>query len=177
MVYARSIPAAKRLIQQFREHSTERRYLAVVHGAPEARTIESRLVRDRGDGYRGSTSLPGAGKLAITHVQPVERLGAYSLVECRLETGRTHQIRIHLSEKGFPVCGDKLYVQQLFRPKFRDQSGAPRLALHSKELTFEHPITGAKMRYEMELPPDLSKFIARLRKEVGNDGPRNKIEG
>ncbi|MFO0948788.1 MAG: RluA family pseudouridine synthase [Planctomycetota bacterium] len=169
MVYARTAPAEKNLVQQFRQHTTERRYLAVVHGAPEAQTIESRLVRDRGDGYRGSTDLPDAGKLAITHVKPIERLGNYTLVECRLETGRTHQIRIHLSEKGFPVCGDKLYVQPLFRPKIKDASGAPRLALHSTELVFVHPISGETMRFEMGLPSDLAKFVARLRREVKSE--------
>ena len=127
-------------------------------------TIESRLVRDRGDGRRGSTDLAGAGKLAVTHVRPIERLGDYTLIECRLETGRTHQIRIHLSEAGHPLCGEKVYAQPLFRAGTPDQSGAPRLALAAVELGFVHPVTGEPMHFETPLPADLAEFVERLRK-------------
>ena len=136
----------------------------MVQGQIEARTIESRLVRDRGDGRRGSTTLPDVGKRAVTHVRPIERLGDYTLVECRLETGRTHQIRIHLSELGNPLCGDKIYGQPLFQAGRPDTSGAPRLALAAVELGFTHPITGEAMRFESPLPPDLADFVRRLRR-------------
>ncbi len=164
MVFARTAAAEKHLGQQFRLHSIRRRYLAVVRGTVAAQTIESRLVRDRGDGRRGSTSLPNTGKTAITHVRPVERLGDYTLIECRLETGRTHQIRIHLAENGHPLCGEKVYAQPLFRAGQPDRSGAPRLALCAVELGFVHPVTGEAMHFEMPLAPDLAEFIARLRK-------------
>jgi 23S rRNA pseudouridine1911/1915/1917 synthase len=164
MVFARTAQAEKHLGQQFRLHSIRRRYLAVVRGAVATQTIESRLVRDRGDGRRGSTPLPNAGKTAITHVRPVERLGDYTLIECRLETGRTHQIRIHLAENGHPLCGEKVYNQPLFRPAEPDRSGAPRLALCAVELGFVHPITGEAMHFEMPLSADLAEFVARLRK-------------
>ena len=124
LVFARTAEAQQHLEHQFRTHSTRRRYLAVVRGAVESQTIESRLVRDRGDGRRGSTTLPNVGRRAVTHVRAVERLGDYTLIECRLETGRTHQIRIHLSELGHPLCGDKVYGQPLFRPGKPDESGA-----------------------------------------------------
>jgi 23S rRNA pseudouridine1911/1915/1917 synthase len=166
MVFARTAQAEKNLGQQFRLHSIRRRYLAVVRGTVAAQTIESRLVRDRGDGRRGSTNLPHAGKMAITHVRPVERLGDYTLVECRLETGRTHQIRIHLAENGHPLCGEKVYAQPLFRAGQPDRSGAPRLALCAVELEFVHPITGEAMHFEMPLAPDLAEFIERLRKDA-----------
>jgi len=164
MVFARTAAAEKHLGQQFRVHSIKRRYVAVVEGAVSAQTIESQLVRDRGDGRRGSTKLPNAGKNAVTHVRPIERLGDYTLIECRLETGRTHQIRIHLAENGHPLCGDKVYRQPLFRPSIPDMSGAPRLALCAVELGFEHPITGEPMHFEMPLSRDLAAFVNRLRK-------------
>jgi len=75
-------------------------------------TIRSSLVRDRGDGRRGSTNLPGVGKVAVTHFEIEQRLKGYTLLSCRLETGRTHQIRIHLSESRHPVCGDKVYCMK-----------------------------------------------------------------
>lgn len=168
LVVARTAQAQHHLEQQFRKHTVQRRYVAVVRGAVEQQTIESRLVRDRGDGRRGSTDLP-TGKLAITHVRPIERLGDYTLVECRLETGRTHQIRIHLSEAGHPLCGEKVYNQPLFRRGSPDQSGAPRLALAAVELGFVHPVTGETLHFETGLPPDLAKFVSRLRKEKDGD--------
>ena len=165
MVFARTAEAERGLVQQFRRHTTQRRYVAIVHGTVEARTIESRLVRDRGDGRRGSTTLPDAGKRAVTHVRPLERLGRYTLVECRLETGRTHQIRIHLAEEGHPLCGEKVYGKPLRGKAMEDRSGAPRLALHAAELGFQHPVTGEPMRFEMPLPPDFEAFLDRLRRE------------
>jgi 23S rRNA pseudouridine1911/1915/1917 synthase len=170
MVFARTVDAERRLGLQFRKHSVHRRYLALVMGRVEAQTIESHLVRDRGDGRRGSTTLPNVGKVAVTHVKPVEYLQGYTLVECRLETGRTHQIRIHLSEKGHPVCGDKVYVQPLFKPALEDKSGAPRLALHAAELGFTHPITDREMKFQTPLPPDLANLLERLRKAGGRRG-------
>jgi len=166
MVFARTVAAERHLAQQFRKHATHRRYLAIACGKVEAQRIETRLVRDRGDGRRGSTTLPDAGKTAVTHVRPLESLGQYTLVECRLETGRTHQIRIHLAERGHPLCGEKVYDQPLFGPALADPSGAPRLALHAAELGFAHPVTGEPMHFEMPLPDDLEEFVGRLRREA-----------
>ncbi|MCE5267072.1 MAG: RluA family pseudouridine synthase [Planctomycetaceae bacterium] len=166
LVFARTAQAQHHLEQQFRKHTVQRRYIAVVRGTVKEQTIESRLVRDRGDGRRGSTELPNAGKLAVTHVRPVERLGDYTVIECRLETGRTHQIRIHLSEAGHPLCGEKVYGQPLFKPGQADRSGAPRLALAAVELGFVHPVTGEMMHFETPLPADLTEFISRLRRET-----------
>jgi 23S rRNA pseudouridine1911/1915/1917 synthase len=106
------------------------------------------------------------GQRAVTHVRPLERLGAYTLIECRLETGRTHQIRIHLSEHGHFVCGDKVYCQPLFKKPLVDRSGAPRLALHAAELGFVHPHTGRQIDFRQDLPPDLAGFLERLRREA-----------
>jgi 23S rRNA pseudouridine1911/1915/1917 synthase len=168
MVFARTAKAQKHLEHQFRLHTVQRRYLAIVEGEiREPLTIESRLVRDRGDGRRGSTTMPDVGKRAVTHIHPLERLGNYTLIECRLETGRTHQIRIHLGESGHPLCGDKVYRQPLFRPGKPDKSRAPRLALCAVELGFIHPATEEPMHFEMPLSNDLAEFLERLRRKKG----------
>jgi 23S rRNA pseudouridine1911/1915/1917 synthase len=168
VVFARSALAERELGTQFRKHTVVRRYLAVVPGILSAQTIRSRLVEDRGDGRRGSTQLPNVGKEAVTHVSVEERLQGYTLLSCRLETGRTHQIRIHLSEAGHPVCGDKVYVKRPGGAVFEDNSAAPRLALHATELGFEHPATSEHLHWSMTLPGDLQKFVEGLRaKPVG----------
>lgn len=174
MVFARSVEANRHLGQQFRLHTISRRYFTIVPGRVEKQTIDTRLVRDRGDSRRGSTDLPNVGKRSITHVEPIEFLKGYTLLQCRLETGRTHQIRIHLAELGHPVCGEKVYNQPLFAKTIVDRSGAPRVALHAAELGLEHPITGAHLHFEMDLPADLQRFLDRLRrqtKQTSDDPP------
>ncbi|HUY92163.1 MAG TPA: RluA family pseudouridine synthase [Pirellulales bacterium] len=172
MAFARTPAAERQLAQQFRRHTTSRRYLAVIQGHVSERTIESQLVRDRGDGRRGSTQEPDVGKRAVTHIKPIERLGEYTLVECRLDTGRTHQIRIQLAELGHPLCGETIYHKPLGGAARPDRSGAPRLALHSAELTLEHPMSGEELHFQMPLPADLTAFLERLRREAGpQDSP------
>ncbi len=175
MVFARTVEAESQLGTQFKKHSIHRLYLAVVPGRIEAQTIDTRLVDDRGDGRRGSSRDPKLGKRAVTHVRPVERLDGYTVVECQLETGRTHQIRIHLSEIGHPVCGDKVYRGPYPGTPLVDASGAPRVALHAAELGFDHPLTGEPMQFSMPLPNDLVVLIDRLRgKPAARNRPRGK---
>ena len=181
VVFARNVPASRILAEQFRLHTTHRRYFAIAAGRVKAATIRSQLVRDRGDGRRGSLdgADPGAerdlGKEAVTHVAPLEHFGdVATLVECRLETGRTHQIRIHLSERGHPVCGERVYATA--RGRGRRAAGsrrepaeppaAPRVMLHAAELGFVHPVTGAELRFTSPLPADMRKVIASLRKSA-----------
>jgi 23S rRNA pseudouridine1911/1915/1917 synthase len=164
VVFARTVAAERGLGKQFHAHSVIRRYLAIVPGHVDSQRIESRLVRDRGDGRRGSTTVKGQGKKAITHVEVVEKLPQHTLVACRLETGRTHQIRIHVAELGHPVCGEKVYNRKAGEDAAPDNSGAPRLALHAAELGFAHPVTGEALRWEMALPKDLCHFVEKLRK-------------
>lgn len=172
MVFARTEDAERSLVRQFKKHSIDRVYVAVVHGHPAEQTIDTHLVRDRGDGYRGSTDRTGEGQRAITHVRPLESIGEYSLVECRLETGRTHQIRIHLSEAGHLLCGDERYRQPRAAPATEDRSGAPRLALHAARLAFDHPITGKRLEFKTPLPADLERFVTRLRREASRAAAR-----
>ncbi|HZY84639.1 MAG TPA: RluA family pseudouridine synthase [Gemmataceae bacterium] len=167
VVLARTVPAERGLGKQFHAHTVIRRYLAVVPGLVPPQRIATRLVRDRGDGRRGSTDVADAGKEAVTFVDVVERLPGYTLLACRLETGRTHQIRIHLAELGHPVCGDKVYVHRPDGTVYPDRSVAPRLALHAAELGFVHPLTRASMHWTMPLPADLETFLERLRRRGG----------
>ena len=163
MVLAVSAEAERSLVQMFRRHDMHRVYHAIAHGRVEAQTLESTLVRDRGDRRRGSTKLPNVGKRAVTHVRPLEYLEGYTLIECRLETGRTHQIRIHLAEAGHPLCGEKVYNKPLFGKPIIDRSGAQRQALHAAELGFKHPITGEELMFKTPLPADLGRLLAKLR--------------
>jgi 23S rRNA pseudouridine1911/1915/1917 synthase len=152
LVFARSALAERELGRQFHAHTVDRRYLAIVHGQPKPQVIRSTLVRDRGDGRRGS-SKSGEGKLAVTHIEKVEPFGKYSVATCRLETGRTHQIRIHLAELGHPVLGDPVYGEA--------RESLSRLALHAAELGFTHPATGERMNWTMPMPNDLQTLVHR----------------
>jgi 23S rRNA pseudouridine1911/1915/1917 synthase len=163
LMFARSVLAERDLGLQFRKHTVVRKYLAFVGGHLSARTIRSTLVRDRGDGRRGSSPQPNvSGKVAITHVSVVERLPKHTLLACQLETGRTHQIRIHLSEAGHPICGEKVYLKTATGEAL-SVSPAPRIALHAAELGFVHPVTQGELHWEMPLPTDLQQFLASLR--------------
>lgn len=160
MVFARTLDAKKHLAQQFRVHSIGRRYVALVHGSfVGKRTIRSYLVEDRGDGLRGSAR-PGRreGQLAITHVSALTPLSGGTLVSCQLETGRTHQIRIHLSEAGHPIVGESVYIRNYAGPRVN----APRAMLHAAELSFEHPATLEQLSFSVEPPEDFQKALRAL---------------
>jgi len=186
VVFARTRRAERHLGLQFRAHSIERRYMAVVRGHARAAKIESWLVSDRGDGRRGSISRgaprvltpdsgegEGTGKgrgerapqRAVTRVRVLEKLGEFMLVECRLETGRTHQVRIHLGEAGTPICGEHIYDRPLHGKPLPDFSHAPRLALHAAQLDFDHPATGRRMTFSSSFPADLADWLQRIRSQ------------
>lgn len=158
IVYAKSKRAERELAAQFRAHTVERRYLCVAHGAVAAARIESRLVADRGDGLRGSTRFPDQGKRAVTHVEPMRRVGRATLCAVRLETGKTHQIRIHLSERGHPLVGETVYI----RNYTAELLPSPRLLLHAETLAFVHPVTGARQAFEVPLPEDFNAAVRAL---------------
>jgi 23S rRNA pseudouridine1911/1915/1917 synthase len=169
MLFALSPRAEVALVKMFKGHTIERSYVAVVHGrVAEPLRIESYIARDRGDGLRGSTPSgreePGS-QHAVTHVEPVEPVGGdYTIVGCQLETGRTHQIRIHLAEAGHMLCGEKTYIRpRPSDPPVVDASGAPRQALHSADLRFTHPISGQAMQFTAPLAKDLAQWLARMK--------------
>lgn len=159
LVFARSVAAKKHLASQLRAHTMHRKYLALVEGKVGAQTFRTYLVDDRGDGLRGST-LPGRreGRLAVTHVTPKETLATATLVECRLETGRTHQIRIHLAEAGHPIVGETVYGDRRGKPPT-----AARLMLHAEELGFAHPNDERPMRFRVPPPEDFERELERFR--------------
>jgi 23S rRNA pseudouridine1911/1915/1917 synthase len=154
VVFTRTWLAKQRLAAQFRSHTVHRRYLAIAHGDVRSATVRTHLMENRGDGLR-----PAAARLAITHFERLEALRGATLVACRLETGRTHQIRIHLSESGHPLVGERVYVRGFAGPALP----APRLMLHAAELGFVHPVTEREVSWECELPEDMKETLARLR--------------
>jgi 23S rRNA pseudouridine1911/1915/1917 synthase len=162
IVFARSWLAKKSLSSQFRAHTVRRRYLAIAHGAVRSQTLRSYIVPNRGDGLRGShkgrPTTREEGQLAVTHVEALERLEGATLVACVLETGRTHQIRIHLSEAGHPLVGERVYVRRHSGPLLP----APRLMLHARELGFVHPRTGEDVSFSREPPEDFEDTLRRL---------------
>ena len=169
MLFALSPVAEAALIKQFAAHEVKRVYTAVVHGRVEGRhTITTHLTRDRGDGLRGSVpdgSTEAELQHAVTHLRTLEHIGdRCTVLDCRLETGRTHQIRIHLAEMGHRLCGEALYTRAgVNGVVLEDSSGAPRQALHSRELQFVHPVTGAVLRFESPLPADLARWLMTVR--------------
>jgi 23S rRNA pseudouridine1911/1915/1917 synthase len=160
VVVARSAEAESALGKQFRIHSIERRYLALVRGAAKSQIIESHLVRDRGDGRRGSGP---DGQRAVTDVRVVEQLARGALVECRLETGRTHQVRIHLGEQGTPLCGDRIYDRPRNGQPSPDPTTAARPMLHAALLAIDHPRTGKRMSWSSDPPQDFQACSQELR--------------
>lgn len=162
VVFTRTWLAKQSLAGQFRGHTVHRRYLAIAHGDVRAGTLRSFFVENRGDGLRGSArgTPPHGAREAITHVERLEALRGATLVACRLETGRTHQIRIHLSEAGHPLVGERVYVRRFPGPLIE----APRLMLHAAELGFVHPATERAMRWEQPMPEDMRAVLETLRR-------------
>jgi len=161
MMVALTEECRRRIKEILFDHRVERGYLALVagHFPKEPCTVRTALVRNRGDGLRGSSQDEDedGAREAVTHFKLREHLGSRaSLVEARLETGRTHQVRIHLSEKGFPILGDDLYAP----PGVAQAS--PRLALHAFRLGFKHPFSKAEMMFEAPLADDLEALSRRL---------------
>jgi 23S rRNA pseudouridine1911/1915/1917 synthase len=162
LVFAKTKLGERGLHQVFKQHLADREYLAVAEGIVRPGRIESRLVPDRGDGIRGSTRHLEMGQHAVTHVRVDEALRGASLCRVRLETGRTHQIRIHLSEAGNPLVGETVYIRDLLRAG-RTPLPSARLLLHATTLGFEHPVTHQKLWFECPPPADFTAEVDRLR--------------
>lgn len=165
VVFARTREVANDLMLQFRKHTTERKYLALTRGTPKSGRIESIFVRDRGDGRRGTSRdlVPEDGKRAVTLVAVAESWGEFALVECRLETGRTHQVRIHLGELGTPLCGESVYDRPCDGKPLPDTSGAKRPMLHAAKLGFVHPDSEERVVWECPPPADFAQLLTELR--------------
>ena len=165
LVFARTSRAATSLMTQFRKHTVDRRYVALTRGIPEESRIESVFVKDRGDGRRGSSKepKPPGGQKAVTRVKVLADLGDCAKIECRLETGRTHQVRIHLGEAGTPLCGEKIYDRPRGGVPYPDESGAKRPMLHAAHLGFQHPETEEFVSWDAEPPADFAEVLAKLK--------------
>lgn len=180
LVVAKTDAAHAALAAQFERRTVERRYLALVWGVPEppAGRIEAALGRDVRDRRRMAVVPPERGRHALTHYETAEALAHTALVRFRLETGRTHQIRVHARHLGHPVLGDATYGgerirsgpdtasrRQFFRNLF---AAMPRQALHAHTLGFTHPATGEAMAFEAPLPADIQHVLDRLRAVEGS---------
>jgi 23S rRNA pseudouridine1911/1915/1917 synthase len=157
LVVARSDEAFAALQQAIRERRVERRYLALVRGRPRSRTgrIDAPIGRDRRDPTRRSLDTEEPRE-AVTWFEVVEPLAEHTLLDVRLETGRTHQVRVHLAAVDLPVSGDPTYGA-------KSDLGLERQFLHAHRLRFRHPATGATVDVESPLPPDLTAALARAR--------------
>ncbi len=180
MVFARTKSAERHLQQQFRVHSVDRRYRALVLGRAENATHDTPIVRNRGDGLRGRPrrgSPQQHAKSATTHVEVIDVLDVppslvtdgealqVSYVECTLETGRQHQIRIHLSEAGHPLVGEKVYIRDYEGPKVRGFcNGQGRPLLHAQRLGFAHPADEGPQAYARPLPEDFEALLNQLQR-------------
>jgi 23S rRNA pseudouridine1911/1915/1917 synthase len=163
MVVARTSEARESLKAQFQAHSIDRAYEAIVAGDAPARTIATLHARHPKHRMR-FTGRTNHGKRAVTHVRPLARLRGATHVGCSLETGRTHQIRMHLAESGTPVLGDPLYGGSVRDSELR--AIGERLghqALHARLLGFEHPRTRERLRFESALPADFLAVLRALR--------------
>jgi 23S rRNA pseudouridine1911/1915/1917 synthase len=177
LLIAKTELALNRLSKQFYDRTTSRKYMALVWGSMEDEegTIQGHIGRDLKDRKKMAVFPDGEqGKAAVTHYRLVERLGYLSLVECQLETGRTHQIRVHFQHIRHPLFNDETYggdqilkgttftkYKQFVQNCFRI---LPRHALHARSLGFAHPVTGEKMFFDSELPADMAQVIEKWRR-------------
>jgi len=158
MVVAKTIPAQTDLVRQLQEHTVRREYLALVHGVVDGDgTIEAPIGRHPRE--RTQMAVVANGKPAVTHIVVMERFAACTLVRCRLETGRTHQIRVHLTHVGHPLVGDPTYRGRIGQ---RGPVEFGRQALHAERLGLRHPATGKTMSWSAPLPDDFAALLEAL---------------
>jgi 23S rRNA pseudouridine1911/1915/1917 synthase len=177
MVVARTLPTYTALVDLLSRHEVERQYEAVVLGTMVAGgTVDEPIGRSMGDRLRQAVRDEEDGKRAITHYRLRERFRAHSLLQCQLETGRTHQIRVHMAHIGHPLIGDPLYGGGLKLPRGASAEligtlrGFRRQALHAERLSFIHPATGEEMSFSAERPADQRLLIEALREDLAEHG-------
>lgn len=177
LAVAKNLPAQTNLAKQFFDHSIDRRYQAIVWGdlKEDEGTIEGTIGRDPNDRLRYKVyEDEDKGKHAVTHFKVLERFGYVTLVECKLETGRTHQIRVHMSSIGHPIFNDERYGGSEIRKgtiysKYKQFIQncfeiCPRQALHAKTLGFVHPVSGQWLQFDSEMPEDMTALLDKWRK-------------
>ena len=161
------------LAEQFKEHTISRRYKAIVWGTPDNQSIEGYIERNRKNRKKMSLNSKGFGKYSKTDIKLEKTFGIASLVDCHLHTGRTHQIRLHLTSKNSPIIGDKIYgkskINQFGKDKntfnkFMILKNFERQALHAYHLGFDHPTSKKRMDFDIEIPEDFKNLIELLLK-------------
>jgi 23S rRNA pseudouridine1911/1915/1917 synthase len=177
MVVARSLRAHTALVEQLQARDMHRQYVAVVYGSMIAGgSVDAPIGRHPRDRLKQAVVAEPAGKPAVTHYRVRERFRAHTLIECRLETGRTHQIRVHMAHARHALVGDPVYGAGLKLPKGATPEltaamrGFRRQALHAETLEFAHPADGRTIRVEAELPDDMLALIAALRSDSKEHG-------
>jgi 23S rRNA pseudouridine1911/1915/1917 synthase len=173
MVVARTLPAHTALVAMLARHAVARQYEAVVTGTLVAGgTVDAPIGRHRGDRLRQAVRDADDGRHAVTHYRLRERFRAHSLLQCNLETGRTHQIRVHMAHIRHPLVGDPLYGGGLKLPRGASPAlasalrGFRRQALHAERLAFDHPVTGEALAFAAPRPADMEHLIQVLREDV-----------
>jgi 23S rRNA pseudouridine1911/1915/1917 synthase len=173
MVVARSLRSHAALIEQLSNREVHRQYVAVVVGPMIAGgTVTAPIGRHATDRIRQAVVKEGQGREAITHYRVRERFRAHTVLECRLETGRTHQIRVHMAHAKHPLIGDPLYGGSFKLPKAATPElvdmlrGFKRQALHAEKLVFTHPVTGLEVSTEAPIPADMQALVATLRADT-----------
>ncbi|MET0361329.1 MAG: RluA family pseudouridine synthase, partial [Sphingobium sp.] len=165
MVVAKTDQAHEGLARQFKDHSIRRIYRAIVNGLPEkARgTVDTWIGRSDADRKKMAVQREGRGKHAVTHYKVVQRLHGSALVECRLETGRTHQVRVHMAHLGHPLLGDPVYARSQSRHReLLTTLGFARQALHAAHLGFIHPVDGSDLDFDSSMPRDMQELFSHL---------------
>ena len=161
LCFAKTKACERGLHEIFQRHLSARSYLALAHGQVRGGRIESQIVPDRGDGLRGSTRNALLGQRAVTNVDVLARFHEATFCRVRLETGRTHQIRIHLSEAGHPLVGEAVYIRD-WENANQVALPASRMMLHAETLGFDHPITGSRIDLDSPAPDAFASAMARL---------------
>ena len=173
LVIAKNNNAHINLAKQFKEHTISRRYKAIVWGSPDSQSIEGYIERNRKNRKKMSLNNKGFGKYSKTDVKLEKTFGIASIVDCDLHTGRTHQIRVHLTSKNSPIIGDKIYgkskINQFGKDKntfnkFMILKNFERQALHAYHLSFDHPTSKKRMDFDIEIPEDFKNLIELLLK-------------
>jgi len=162
LVVAKTDVAHEGLAKQFAAHSIERRYLAIIKGVPKAPqgTVDAPLARSSINRKKIAVVADGRGKRAITHWKRLQVLKDAALVECRLETGRTHQVRVHMASLGHPLLGDPVYGRSgKTHGKLLNELQFHRQALHAAELGFTHPVTKIRLSFSSPMPPDMQELF------------------
>jgi 23S rRNA pseudouridine1911/1915/1917 synthase len=164
LVVAKSDAAHEGLARQFKDHSIERRYLAIVNGRPKppSGTVDTWIGRSDADRKKMAVRREGKGKHAVTHYRMLEPLDRAALVECRLETGRTHQVRVHMAHLGHALVGDPVYSRGGPHKALLAQLGFKRQALHAAKLGFLHPVTSKTLSFESPIADDMQQLFSHL---------------